>query len=255
MDDMGRFAQPFDFPGGKETGVLVIHGYTGTTSGVLPWAEGLAKAGYTVIGPRLTGHGTTWEDLNRISWKDWTRDVEAAYQDLKKRVHRVFVAGLSMGGALAVWLAEEHPEIAGILVVNNLLTTGSPLVPFLPLIRKIVPSVPALAGDIKDPTKKEIAYAVNPTGGSDEWRKLLKCISPRLRTIHQPTLVMKSREDHIIPASSALKLFRCISSQRKKLLWLENSYHVATLDYDLPVIVEESIRFIQDIGLVPSGSD
>ena len=237
-------AEPFDFAGSKEIGVLVIHGYTGSTSGVLPWAQGMSEAGYTVTGPRLTAHGTQWQDLNRMSWKDWVQDVETAYGDLKSRVTHVFVAGLSMGAALAVYLGEKHPEISGLMMVNNLLLTGSPLVPLLPLIRHLTPSVPALANDIKDPTKTEIAYAVNPTGGSDEWRKLLGYIKPRLKDIHQPTIIFKSLEDHVIPKSSATYTFNKISSEKKELVWLKNSYHVATMDFDLPLIVEKSLDFI-----------
>ena len=53
-------------------------------------------------------------------WSDWASAAEAAYDDLAARCEQVFVAGLSMGGSLAIWLAQAHPDIAGLVVVNPL---------------------------------------------------------------------------------------------------------------------------------------
>ena len=60
------------------------------------------------------------EDMVPTRWEDWSAAAEAAYQALAARCDRVAVVGLSMGGTLACWLAERHPEIAGIAVVNPL---------------------------------------------------------------------------------------------------------------------------------------
>jgi len=42
------------------TGVLLLDGFTGSPASVLPWAEFLAQAGYSINDPRLPGHGTDW---------------------------------------------------------------------------------------------------------------------------------------------------------------------------------------------------
>ena len=75
-----------------------------------PWAEYLAGQGYAVSAPRLPGHGTTWQEMNKTTWADWRGEVEQAYEALANQVDHVFVCGLSMGGALALRFAADHPH-------------------------------------------------------------------------------------------------------------------------------------------------
>jgi carboxylesterase len=56
-------------------------------------------------------------------------------------------------------------------------------------------------------------------------------------------LVMTSREDHIVEAANSERLMAGVSSTDKQQIWLEDSYHVATLDNDLPLIIEKSLAF------------
>lgn len=246
--EIWKEAEPFFFEGNRKIGVLVIQGFTGATGSVIDWGRGLAAAGLTVSGPRLAGHGTDWRELNRTSWHAWEDDVENAYITLSSRVETIFVAGLSMGATLACLLAQRHPEIAGLLMVNNLMLTGNPLLPLAPLVRLFVASVPAIGNDIKDKSKTEPAYSVTPTGGADEFRKLLNHVRPRLKRITQPVLNFKSREDHVVPIKSTLYTMEHLGSSDKELVWLDNSYHVATMDFDLPIIVEKSLAFIGRIA-------
>ena len=89
-------AEPFYADGG-DVGVLVIHGFTGTPKSMKPWAEYLAEAGYTVSLPRLPGHGTSWQEMNKTRWEDWYGEVRRELDDLQKRCGSTFVMGLSMG--------------------------------------------------------------------------------------------------------------------------------------------------------------
>jgi carboxylesterase len=98
---------------GNASGVLVLHGFTGNPSSMRPIAERLAAAGYSVELPRLPGHGTTVEDMMTTTWADWSKTAEQAYDELAERCERVAVVGLSMGGGLAAYLAEERPSLAG----------------------------------------------------------------------------------------------------------------------------------------------
>ena len=111
-------AEPFHAdgaPGGPGAGVLLVHGFTSTPASMTPWAEHLAGAGFRVSVPVLPGHGTVWQDLNRTGWQDWYAEVDRAFLELRGHGEPVFVAGLSMGGGLALRLAEERPdEVAGL---------------------------------------------------------------------------------------------------------------------------------------------
>ncbi|MBV9092982.1 MAG: alpha/beta fold hydrolase, partial [Streptosporangiaceae bacterium] len=100
-------AEPFDADGGP-VGVLLCHGFTGSPQTLRPWAEYLAEAGLTVSLPRLPGHGTSWQDLARTTWREWYAEAEAAFGTLTARCEQVFVFGLSLGGCLALRLAETR---------------------------------------------------------------------------------------------------------------------------------------------------
>ena len=96
----------------------MLHGFTGNPQSMRPLAEALAAEGYTVELPLLPGHGTAIEDMIPTRWADYVEAAEAAYHDLARRCDAVAVVALSMGGTLACWLAEHHPEIVGMVLVN-----------------------------------------------------------------------------------------------------------------------------------------
>ncbi len=75
---------PFFLDGGP-TGILLIHGFTGSPPEMRLVGDYLHVAGLTVSAPLLPGHGTAIEDMNRVRWQDWAEHVEAAYQELRSR--------------------------------------------------------------------------------------------------------------------------------------------------------------------------
>ena len=200
-----------------------------------------------MVVPLLPGHGTQWEDLNRVTWQDWEATVLATFDELAATHAKVAVGGLSLGGALACLVAARRPQTAALVLVNHLMWLGNPALPLAPLIKRLTPSMAAVAGDIKKPGVTEPAYDRVPTGGVDEFRKLLKLVRPLLPSLTLPTLMFKSRADHVVPIASTLKTLARLGSVRKDLVWLEHSYHVATLDHDLPLIVQQSGRFLSDV--------
>ena len=110
----------FSYPGhgpNARTGVAICHGFTGSPLSVLPWARHLAAQGFAVSVPLLPGHGTHWRDLARQGWQDWYRSFETAYLDLAARTDDCYVAGLSMGGTIALRTAARH-SVAGVAAVN-----------------------------------------------------------------------------------------------------------------------------------------
>ena len=239
-----KYHQPFSHSSDSSVGVLVIHGFTSTTSSILPMAEFFAESGFNVELPRLSGHGSKWENLNETSYLDWVEDLEKALKKLQNRANKIFLCGLSLGGGLALYLAAEHPEISGNILINHASVFTDPSFWFVPIIKKIVPSVKAIASDIADPSQKEIAYSRTPTAGVHEMLKMLKVMRSKLKEITTPTIIFKSRQDHVIPIKSAIYTYDKLPNKSNELVWLEKSYHVATLDYDKDLICEKSLEFI-----------
>lgn len=236
---------PFEFDGGP-VGALMCHGFTGTPQSLRSWGEHLAAAGMTVSCPLLPGHGTRWQDLQRTTWIDWYGAVEAAYDVLVRRCTAVFIVGLSAGGALALRLAECHPDaIAGVVLVNPSLATTRRSFAALPALRWIVPSVAGPANDIRKPGALEVAYDRAPLHALHSLTRLWRLVRSDLDRVTAPLLVFRSSTDHVVePVSSSLVLAGVRSTVAVQRL-LPDSYHVATLDHDAAEIFASSIEFIR----------
>ncbi len=238
-------AEAFHHEGGR-TGALLIHGFTGTPQGLRAWAEALVDAGLTVALPRLPGHGTTVEEANQVSWHDWVAEVERALALLREQCDEVVVMGLSMGGTLAIRLAEVHgEEIAGLVLVNPSLLTKRPDRFLVPVLRLVKPTWPGIASDIKKPGSVELAYDVIPVRAAHQLAALWKATRADLGRVTQPLLVLRSTEDHVVEPDSARLLLDKVASTDVSEVLLHDSYHVATLDNDLPVIIEQSLSFVR----------
>jgi carboxylesterase len=239
-------AEPIDLPGGR-VGVLLSHGFTGTTQSMRPWAEHLAAAGLTVSAPRLPGHGTRWQDMNKTRWADWYGEVERAFDDLRGRCEVVFAMGLSMGGALVLRLAEERgDQVAGLVTVNAALASERWDVKYLlPVLAKVVPSMKGVGSDIKKEGVTELAYPKVPLKAVASLTAAQVDVRRDLHKITCPILAYRSREDHVVePISGKVLLEGCAGGSIEERV-LENSYHVATLDNDAPTIFEGSLAFVR----------
>jgi carboxylesterase len=249
-------AAPYAAGSGGALGVLLCHGFTGTPSSLRPWAEHLAAAGLTVELPLLPGHGTRWQDLNRTTYEDWYAVVEAALHRLGECCERVVVTGLSMGACLALRLAEEHPDaVAGLVLVNPSVARTNRRLLALPLLRRLLPSMPPIGSDIKRPGVVEEAYDRLPLTALASLTKLWLLTAADLSRVQAPLLVFRSREDHVVEAVNTAIILRGVSSVEATERVLEDSYHVATLDNDAEVLFAESLAFARRVGsLAPAGS-
>lgn len=246
----GAAALPYAADGGP-VGVLLSHGFTGMPGSMRPWAEALAGAGMTVRVPLLPGHGTTWREMNACRWEDWYAEVEQAFDELRSRCDQVFVAGLSMGATLVLRLAEQRGEqVAGVVVVNPALFTTRRDAKLLPVLRLVVPSLPPIGNDVKKAGVVEPAYDRMPVKAAYQLSLLWRRTLADLRSIRQPLLVFTSREDHVVEPENSARLLAEAASEDKRQVWLEDSFHVATLDNDLPRIVEESLAFVRRVAPV-----
>jgi carboxylesterase len=238
-------AEPVDLPG-SSLGALVCHGFTGTPQSVRPWAEHLAAEGLTVRAPLLPGHGTRWQDMNRTGFADWYAAVEHAFDDLRSRCGAVFVMGLSMGGTLALRLAElRQTQVAGVVVVNASLGTDRRDARLAPLLSRVLPSFPGIASDIKKADVRELAYDRVPLRAFASLQAAWPVVAADLSRITCPVLVYRSRIDHVVPPVSGTALLRGLPAAAVEERVLEDSYHVATLDNDAPTIFEGSAAFVR----------
>ena len=235
--------------GSPRIGVLLCHGFTGTPQSLRPWAEHLLAEGFRVALPLLPGHGTRWQDMQTTSWLDWYGELDRALGRLQAECDEVYVMGLSMGGGLALRLAEEHgAAIRGLVLVNPSVKRNRPNELAIPLASRLLPSLPGIASDIKRPDTTELGYDRVPLKGALQLTKLWQTVAVALPKVAVPVLLFRSQEDHVVhPSSSALVLARISSTDAREVV-LRDSYHVATLDNDAPAIFAGSVEFIRRLS-------
>jgi carboxylesterase len=240
---------------GGDTGVLLSHGFTGSPASMRPFAEQLAKAGHAVRVPRLPGHGTTWQDLNHTRWPDWYAELDRSLTELRNRCSRVAVAGLSMGGCLALRLAEQRPsEVDALVLVNPSVASNDPRMRFVQLARLVKASMPGIGNDIKQPGVVEHGYDRTPLQALHSLTRLWRDVSARLSDVRAPLLLFRSAEDHVVDPSSAQLVLSGVSSAVREQVVMRDSYHVATLDYDAPLIFTRTESFLAEhLGRHPAG--
>jgi len=240
-------AKPFSAAGGPE-GVLVLHGFTGNPFSMRSLATRLAEAGHSVELPLLPGHGTAVEDMIPTRWADWSGAAEAAYADLAGRCRSVALVGLSMGGTLSCWLAERHAEISGLAVINPLVEPANDE------LRRAVQSLSdagtevmdGIGSDIALPDASELSYPGTPVAALLSLFEAVGEVSANLASIRCPVLLLSSRDDHVVPSSNGDVLAASVSGPCERV-WLERSYHVATLDYDREEIERRTVTFVGQV--------
>ncbi len=237
-------AEPFSHDGGR-AGVLLCHGFTGCPQSLRPWAEFLAAAGLSVRLPRLPGHGTTWQEMAHTRWEDWYAEVNRSFDELRATTDRIFVMGLSMGGCLALRLAElRGSAVAGLVLVNPSITADTPLFAFLPVMKFAVPSTKGIASDIKKPGATELAYTRVPLKAAATLPGLWRITKDNLGDVTQPVLVYRSAVDHVVGPRSLQILRDTLPGGVLEVRDCADSYHVATLDNDAQAIFTGSLEFV-----------
>ncbi|HEU5083536.1 MAG TPA: alpha/beta fold hydrolase [Acidimicrobiales bacterium] len=240
-------AEPLSAAGGP-TGVLVLHGFTGNPSSMRGIAEACAAAGHTVEMPRLSGHGTTVEDMLTRTWSDWTAEVAAAYDDLAARTERVVVVGLSMGGALTAWLGTQRPDVAGLVLIN---AAAEPAPDMHAMVQGMVDQgetlMPGIGSDVADPDVTESAYSDTPLPPLLTMFDGIEAMQADLSSVTAPALIMTSPQDHVVAPSNSDHLAATLQGPIERVS-LERSYHVATIDHDRDLIVERILDFIDRVA-------
>ena len=242
-------AEPWSHIGTSTSGVLVVHGFTGSPGSMRGVAQACAEAGFHVELPQLAGHGTAVEHLLPARWSDWSADTEAAYQALGRRCSKIVVIGLSMGGALTLWLAAHHPEILGIVCIN-------PVAQPLPeemmaglgsLLRDGVETISSIGSDIADPSTKEISYDSTPVAALHSlFVDGVDHLVAQYPAIRVPMLLFNSVTDHVVDPKQSDYLVKRYGGRVERVM-LEHGYHVATQDYDKQIIFDKSVDFARRV--------
>lgn len=238
-----RSPSPF-FYEGDQRGLLLIHGFTGSTAEMRPMGKYFHDLGFTVHAPLLAGHGTSPDEMTQTGWKDWWQSAAEGYERLRSfGCDKIYVAGLSMGGVLALRMAREKQ-------VNGVISMAAPmrfknkkahvawlLYPFVPY---------QIRNDVKEPHIEEaiLPYDRTPVKCVASLRRLIIEVRSRLHKIKTPALVIQGGQDETIYPEDAQIIMDGLGSTDKELKWYPHSSHIIVLDHDREQMFVEILAFI-----------
>ncbi|MDN5547839.1 MAG: alpha/beta fold hydrolase [Rhodococcus sp. (in: high G+C Gram-positive bacteria)] len=237
----------------SESAVLFLHGITGSPAAWFPIARALSDHGVSVSVPLLPGHGTRWQDLNATKWSDWLDAAKAELSALSQTHSRVVVAGLSMGGALALALGADDSPPTELVLINPALYIDSPLTPLLPVLKHFVASVPAIGGDIAHPERCEFAYDRTPVAAIASFASAQSKLRNDLWRVECPVTLFISGSDGVV-GPRTLRTLRSRLPTAPAIRALRRSRHVATLDNDADTIAEVILEKVTSAGGATAGT-
>ncbi|HVN29092.1 MAG TPA: alpha/beta fold hydrolase [Candidatus Binataceae bacterium] len=252
-------ASPVDtsefFFDGHGLSALLIHGLTGTPYEMRYLGERLAANGIRVRGVRLAGHAAAPEDLGQVTQENWYESVVRGFEELRAYGDPIIAVGLSCGAVLAARLVEDQANaVAGLVMLAPafFLPTSQTLtlkaVSLLGSMTKTIYLHNQRSSDIHDHSAVLIhpTCRLMPLSAPIELLKLSAMVRARLDRITVPTLIMHSINDHTCPAKRNVDyLMRRLAGARTRLVMLEQSYHVITVDSDKDRIAGEVLGFAQ----------
>ncbi|MDP4086416.1 MAG: alpha/beta fold hydrolase [Bacillota bacterium] len=226
-------------------GCLCIHGFTGAPYEVEPLVEYLKeRTNWVFYVPTLPGHGES-SYLNGIQYNQWITCAEKELKALFEKCEKVYVIGFSMGGMIASYLATMYP-------VNKLILLSAAAYYVNPKqlgidIRNMVKD--SLRGNLR---KNELfrryqrKIKETPFTATIQFRKLVSFIRPILTQVKVPTLIAQGECDGIVPPSSAEYLYRTISTEQKKLIYMKNSKHHICYCEEREALFSQVFDFLTD---------
>lgn len=251
--------EPFFMRGG-DVGCLCVHGLNAVPQEVLWLGKHLAAQGYTVYGPRLTGHGTSIQDMRHTTWHDWYGVVLDGYRLLRQQCSKVFVLGLSLGGLLSLQLGtREQPD--GIVDMAGPLMLDQAMLPYTRYLKtvwhytnknldenhyRIDRRMRAIQERQGEPIIGRAAYGHFPVASLAEMYALQQATRPNLSALTSPLMLVYSAGDQTVPVENLDMVANGVGTPEKDLhrLKLEKSDHLLTLDEEMDTVFETVSGFI-----------
>lgn len=251
MNQIQPRAHPFLFRG-NDTGCLLLHGLPGSPYEVREMGEFLAEKGFSVCGPRLFGHGTHHDDLKRAKWWDWFNSAMDGYYQLSDICSRIFLVGLSMGGAISLLLGSRL-AVDGVFVMAVPFTIpikhANRIRPFLPIISQFWRYYDSGSSDWtdKEAERTHSAYDRRPLRIYGELYDLLGVMREELPNLSAPLRLIYSEDDGSIPTSDAQEILDAVASPDKEVFLIDGSGHNIPRDAKRDEVFHLASRFVDKV--------
>ncbi len=238
-------------PVGANVAFLLVHGFCTDYDELASLGELLESEGMASFAVRLAGHGSSPEDLATTTWKDWYDSVESAYREVQSwNVQHVFVAGLSMGAALTLYLATREPTIDGIVIISPAIKVGGLLGKLVPIIRMFKKY---RAVDLSYIPKMydlpRTRYDREPLSALQELLRFTGEVRKVLHEVTVPILVVKAGADKTVNPTNSDYVYDNVASPQKEIVTIDGAEHVITCHPTRKEAYPHILRFINEVIL------
>jgi carboxylesterase len=260
--------------GNARTGVLLVHGLTGTPAEMRVLGKGLNREGFTLYAVQLAGHCGTMDDLVLTRWGDWRASVASGLKRFHAHVDQVVVAGLSMGALLALAVAEDEPDqVAGVCALSTTFRYDGWSIPWYTRLAFLLPLFRRLGIGRRSVFMEQPPYGIkddalrarivqqmhsgdsataglpgNPWWSIIELRRLAAHTRARLNRLRAPCLALHAREDDISAAGNAEDIARLARNAQVELVLLDNCYHMISIDRERRTVIARMNEFVARIA-------
>ena len=212
--------------------LLMLHGSGPGVSAWANWQRAIEPLSRTsrVLALDIVGFGQTERPADiRYSLRSWTDHVWAFLDAVG--VEKASIVGNSLGGRIALQMAEDDPARLDRLILMGSPGVGMTLTPGLRALREYEPSYAAMKTLLKtyfavDPALitdelVKIRYEASAEPGAhDSYRMMffdprhagseLSITEEQVRAVRNPTLLVHGREDQVVPLEVSLNMLRLI---------------------------------------------
>lgn len=244
-------AEPRTYQSDGTCAMLLIHGYNDSPQSLDGIARRAHAAGWTVRLPLLPGHGRSLDAFDKWTADEAITAVREEYASLRSRYSTIVVGGLSMGGALACWLAAEA-AVDGVVLYSPML--------FIPRSMEVGVSTARLwtlfsryvGGDgrhsVHDPValRALIAYRASTRRSLEALERIATGAIMRLGFVSAPLLMVQSNQDNRLPRDQSLRAFSRLGSRDRTLDWRDGAGHVVTVDYGWEQVADRTIAWLEE---------
>lgn len=282
QDTKQNYARPIDALLGEvgfierkgKSGVLLVHGLTGTPTEMKQFGKAIARQGFTVACPEMAGHCDSIEALSATKWIDWYHSIEVAFDALKQECDHVFIAGLSMGALIALLVAaKKKDQVAGVILLSTTFFYDGwnvpifkqkillPLVLYSPL-KYFMQWEETSPYGIKDERTRALVHAVLENRDSQAANKIgyfktpatvilesvrmIKAAKKSLKEVISPALIVHSTEDDMASVKNAHYTQANIASKTIETFFVDDTYHVLTLDKRKDDVAKRAAQFCKE---------
>lgn len=242
----------------SDTGVLLIHGLMAAPEEVREWADFFHARGLTVYAPRLSGHGTSAQDLSVRTYRDWLDSVDRGHALLKTCCKKILVAGFSTGAGLALESVIRKPrDFEAVITVSAPFRFKSFSSRFAELLHGfnrfcLLIGLSSLAREFmkNDADNPQINYLRCPVSSFVQVKTLMRKVRRSLSEIEVPALVLQATQDPKVAPASGPAIFRRLGTAEKHFAWIDYHLHGIVRGRIAAVVFREVESFLAEHHLM-----